>query len=215
VDERTVKTERGQQLLVLTVALLVAILVALFVIVAIIQHNIVEVFWSIDPSTGFVVERIVQSSNLALAVEYEHRVEILLSIFVATALCVGLVLLTLRFMDRERRLGLPLMALPLAVPLVLGLGTALLTRRWSQDALERIHELLSDAELENYPLSCFGDLEPCSRLLAFDTVFSAAAMAIISMRFDAPERQLVEFESFAELALATVASGSDGLGIGL
>jgi hypothetical protein len=35
------------------------------------------------------------------------------------------------------------------------------------------------------------------------------------LRFEAPERQLVEIESFGELALATAARGSDGLGIGL
>ncbi|WP_181232835.1 hypothetical protein [Enhygromyxa salina] len=70
------------------------------------------------------------------------------------------------------------MAAPVLAPVLLTLGTASLARRWSQPSVEDIHRWISSEELHKVP-SGADTLDRCSRLLAFDTVFSLAPTIIL------------------------------------
>jgi hypothetical protein len=162
--------------LLLGVALLVALFVALTVKIAVVQARIVEAFWAVNADTSLVIPN--DQRHMAFAMIYEHRVEMLLPGILFAMLCVSWILASLWSASRASQVRLTLVALPLIVPMLLTLRTALLARRWTQDTLEDIHRWISDEKLIGID-DCFGTLEPCSRLLAFDTVFTLAPVLIL------------------------------------
>jgi hypothetical protein len=164
--------------LLLGVGVLVALLVVLTVRIAVVQAQVVEVFWAVDPNNGLVVSPGQRSVPFAIA--FEHPVEILLLVFLSAAIWVSVIITRLRSASRARQVRLTLMALPVIVPMLLTLGTALLARRWTQDTLEDIHRWTSDERLIGIG-DCFGTLEPCSLLLAFDSVFTLAPVVILGV----------------------------------
>jgi hypothetical protein len=162
--------------LLLGVALLVAFFVALTVKTAVMQARIVEAFWAVTPHTSLVIPN--DQPRVVFSVVYEHHVEILLPGMLFALLCVSWIIASLWSASRASQVRLTLVALPLIVPMLLTLRTAMLTRRWTQDTLEDIHRWISDEKLIGID-DCFGTLEPCSRLLAFDTVFTLAPVLIL------------------------------------
>jgi hypothetical protein len=158
--------------LLLGVTLLVAFFVALTVKTAVMQARIVEEFWAVNPHTGLV------TPNDQHHMVHEHHVEILLPGMLFALLCVSWIIASLWSASRASQVRLTLVALPLIVPMLLTLGAALLTRRWTQDTLEDIHRWISDERLIGIG-DCLGTLVPCSRLLAFDTVFTLAPVLIL------------------------------------
>jgi hypothetical protein len=161
--------------LLLGVGLLVAVLVALVIGVASVQILAVKALWPVDPNTGMVVENVTQRYPLLSSI-YERHLELLMPTFALASMCAAAILAGLWRTTRNAQLIVAV--LPVIVPVLLALGAAQLARRWSQDTLVAIHQRVSQATLKSLA-NCVGDLEPCSRLLAFDTVFPLAAKVIV------------------------------------
>lgn len=139
--------------------------------------------WRVDPETGLVMH--LYTGKELFGSFYPGRFHMLeLAVLAVGAIALALYWLDGRVYgqgDSQRRIGLAWTVAPLAAPLLLTLATVGLTDRAQQRTLEAVVELGSSAELEHVPMSCFGSLMPCSRLLAFDTVWGFAAVAIVAV----------------------------------
>lgn len=162
-------------LLPLGVVAIVSSLLALIVLVAGVEARIVEDVWNVDPETGFIIPHLSSGQQRhPFSIRYEHWVwPIIAAVLAFTALLA----FTLHRIDRERRLGLAYVVLPLALPLLIGLATATLVHDLYQDWFgELVYGLFSSESLD----TCHGLLSPCSHMLGFDELRNLAASLIVA-----------------------------------